>query len=102
MITSYEGHVVDGPSALARVPVRIGDHGDAVALGTRARSFCSDWRSRFERYFLNASATVRRSTTVGLGFTNRPTQLLARQEEVAIATVIPIQRMLLPESIGLC
>jgi multidrug efflux pump subunit AcrB len=33
VVTSYDGRVVDGPSALARIPVRIGDHGDAVTLG---------------------------------------------------------------------
>jgi multidrug efflux pump subunit AcrB len=33
VVTSYDGHVVDGPDALARIPVRIGDHGDAVTLG---------------------------------------------------------------------
>jgi multidrug efflux pump subunit AcrB len=33
VVTSYDGHVVDDPDALARVPVRIGDHGDVVPLG---------------------------------------------------------------------
>ena len=33
VVTSYDGRVIDDPNALARVPVRIGDHGDAVPLG---------------------------------------------------------------------
>jgi multidrug efflux pump subunit AcrB len=33
VVTSYDGHVVDDPSALARVPVRIGENGGAVTLG---------------------------------------------------------------------
>jgi multidrug efflux pump subunit AcrB len=33
VVTSYDGHVVDDPSALGRVPVRIGDNGGAVTLG---------------------------------------------------------------------
>src|SRR5207253_7292022 len=33
VVTSYNGHVVDDPNALARIPVRIGDGGRAVTLG---------------------------------------------------------------------
>jgi len=33
VVTSYDGAVVDDPSALARIPVRIGDQGGAVTLG---------------------------------------------------------------------
>jgi multidrug efflux pump subunit AcrB len=33
VVTSYDGRVVDGPDALARVPVRIGDNGGAITLG---------------------------------------------------------------------
>src|SRR5262249_36335726 len=33
VVTSYDGRVVDDPSALGRVPVRIGDRGGAVTLG---------------------------------------------------------------------
>jgi multidrug efflux pump subunit AcrB len=33
VVTSYDGHVVDDPNALARIPVRIGDGGRAVSLG---------------------------------------------------------------------
>jgi multidrug efflux pump subunit AcrB len=33
VVTSYDGRVVDGPDALARVPVRVGDNGGAVTLG---------------------------------------------------------------------
>jgi multidrug efflux pump subunit AcrB len=37
VVTSYDGRVVDDPNALARVPVRIGTRGDAVALGAYGR-----------------------------------------------------------------
>ncbi len=37
VVTSYDGKVVDDPSALARVPVRIGEHGAAVPLGAYAQ-----------------------------------------------------------------
>lgn len=33
VVTSYDGRVVDDPSALARIPVRIGERGGAVTLG---------------------------------------------------------------------
>ena len=33
VVTSYDGRVVDGPDALGRVPVRIGDNGGAITLG---------------------------------------------------------------------
>jgi multidrug efflux pump subunit AcrB len=33
VVTSYDGHVVDDPNALGRIPVRIGDNGGAVTLG---------------------------------------------------------------------
>ena len=33
VVTYYDGHVVDDPNALARIPVRIGDGGRAVTLG---------------------------------------------------------------------
>jgi multidrug efflux pump subunit AcrB len=36
VVTSYDGKVVDDPSALGRVPVRIGEHGAAVPLGAYA------------------------------------------------------------------
>jgi multidrug efflux pump subunit AcrB len=37
VVTSYDGHVVDDPNALGRVPVRIGENGGAVTLGAYAR-----------------------------------------------------------------
>jgi CzcA family heavy metal efflux pump len=37
VVTSYDGSVVDDPNALGRVPVRIGEHGDAVTLGAYAK-----------------------------------------------------------------
>jgi len=33
VITSYDGRVIDDANALARIPVRIGDHGNTVTLG---------------------------------------------------------------------
>ncbi len=36
VVTSYDGKVVDDPAALARVPVRLGEHGAAVPLGAYA------------------------------------------------------------------
>jgi multidrug efflux pump subunit AcrB len=33
VVTSYDGHIVDDPNALARLPVRIGERGGAVPLG---------------------------------------------------------------------
>jgi multidrug efflux pump subunit AcrB len=33
VVTYYDGHVVDDPNALGRIPVRLGDHGRAVTLG---------------------------------------------------------------------
>jgi multidrug efflux pump subunit AcrB len=40
VVTSYDGRVVDDPNALARIPVRIGEHG-AVTLG----AYATIWRS---------------------------------------------------------
>jgi multidrug efflux pump subunit AcrB len=37
VVTSYDGRVVDDPSALARLPVRIGERGGAVPLGAYGR-----------------------------------------------------------------
>jgi multidrug efflux pump subunit AcrB len=37
VVTSYDGRVVDDPSALARVPVRIGGNGGAVTLGAYSK-----------------------------------------------------------------
>jgi multidrug efflux pump subunit AcrB len=36
VVTSYDGQVIDDPSALARIPVRIGEQGRAVTLGAYA------------------------------------------------------------------
>jgi multidrug efflux pump subunit AcrB len=33
VVTAYDPHIVDDPNALARIPVRIGDQGEAVTLG---------------------------------------------------------------------
>jgi multidrug efflux pump subunit AcrB len=37
VVTSYDGRAVDDPNALARIPVRIGEHGAAVPLGAYSR-----------------------------------------------------------------
>ncbi|HVY37165.1 MAG TPA: efflux RND transporter permease subunit, partial [Polyangia bacterium] len=62
VVTSYDGHVVDDPDALARVPVRIGDNGGAVTLGAYATVRRSVGPIAIERNHLSRVAHVMMQT----------------------------------------
>jgi len=58
LVTSYDGQVVDDPSALARVPVRIGEGGGAVTLGAYSAVRRSTGPIAIERNHLQRVAHV--------------------------------------------
>jgi multidrug efflux pump subunit AcrB len=58
VVTSYDGRVVDDPSALARIPVRIGENGGAVTLGAYANVRRSLGPIAIERNHLSRVAHV--------------------------------------------
>jgi multidrug efflux pump subunit AcrB len=58
VVTAYDGRVVDDPSALARIPVRIGDNGGAVTLGAYSKMARSLGPIAIERNHLSRVAHV--------------------------------------------
>jgi len=62
VVTSYDGHAVDDPNALARVPVRIGENGGAVTLGAYSHMRRSLGPITVERNHLHRVAHVMMQT----------------------------------------
>jgi len=62
VVTSYDGHVVDDPDALARIPVRIGANGSAVTLGAYSQMRRSLGPIAIERNHLSRVAHVAMQT----------------------------------------
>src|SRR6185369_14426434 len=62
VVTSYDGRVVDDPSALARIPVRIGANGGAVTLGAYSQMRRSLGPIAIERNHLSRVAHVAMQT----------------------------------------
>lgn len=58
VVTSYDGRIVDDPSALARIPVRIGANGGAVTLGAYSQVRRSLGPIAIERNHLSRVAHV--------------------------------------------